>query len=298
MSSDAHLAITVDGLTVEVSHPDKVLFGESGITKGDLAHYYAEIGPTMLPHVRDRPMTLVRYPNGLGGESFFQKHTPKHYPDWIPRVELVKKGGVIAHSVVEHPAALVYFAQQNVITPHIGLARRSDLQSPDLFVVDLDPSSEDLRQVRRVALGVKSALERAGLVPFVQLTGSKGLHIVAPLADGPGATWANAQSFGRAVSTLLLDEFPDDLTMAFSKSDRGDRIYLDMGRNNYPATFAAPYGVRAFDDAPVVTPVAWDELDDPDFDPRRYTIATIFDRLRAHGDPWADMAAAARPLPA
>jgi bifunctional non-homologous end joining protein LigD len=297
VATTEHLAITVDGVTVEVSNPDKVLFGASGITKADLASYYASIAPVMLPHVRDRPMTLVRYPNGLGGQSFFQKHTPKHYPDWIPRVELTKKGGVIAHAVVDHPAALVYFAQQNVITPHIGLARRSNLDSPDLFVVDLDPSDDDLAKVRRVALGVKSALERAGLVPFLQLTGSKGLHIVAPLARGPGATWANAQAFGRAVSTVLLDEFPDDLTMAFSKSERGDRIYLDMGRNNYPATFAAPYGVRAFEEAPVVTPITWDEIDDPAFSPRRYTIASVFDRLAGAGDPWAEMADAARPLP-
>ncbi len=295
--ADEKLEIEVAGRTVVISHPEKVLFGGSGITKADLARYYADVAPTMLPHVRDRPMTLVRHPNGLDGESFFQKHTPKHYPDWIPRVELTKKGGVIAHAVVDHPAALVYFAQQNVITPHIGLARRPRLDTPDLFVVDLDPSTDDLDQIRRIARGVKGALERAGLVPFVQLTGSKGLHIVAPLAPGNGATWTNAQRFGRAVSTLLLEEFPDDLTMAFAKAERGDRIYLDMGRNNYPATFAAPYGVRAFEEAPVVTPVAWDELDDPDFSPRRYTIATVLDRLAAHGDPWADMADAARPLP-
>jgi bifunctional non-homologous end joining protein LigD len=304
VASSENLAVTVDGVTVEVSNPDKPLFGgesttgDSRITKGDLARYYAAIGPTMLPHVRGRPMTLVRYPNGLGGDSFFQKHTPKHYPDWIPRVELKKKGGVIHHSVVDHPAALVYFAQQNVITLHIGLARLPHLDTPDVFVVDLDPSTDDLDQVRRVALGVKDAFERAGLAPFVQLTGSKGLHIVAPLAAGPGATWANAQSFGRAVSTVLLNRFPDDLTMEFSKSERGDRIYLDMGRNNYPATFAAPYAVRAFPEAPVVTPVGWDELEDPAFHPRRYTIATVFDRLREHGDPWAGMAEAARPLPA
>ena len=297
MANGEKLEIEVDGRTVAISNPNKVLFGASGITKADLARYYAAVGPTMLPHVRDRPMTLVRYPTGLGGESFFQKHTPKHYPEWIPRVELTKKGGVIAHAVVDHPAALVYFAQQNVITPHIGLARRPNLDTPDLFVVDLDPSTGDLDQIRRIAFGVKDALQRAGLVPFVQLTGSKGLHIVAPLAQGPGATWANAQEFGRAVSTLLLSQYPDDLTMAFAKAERGDRIYLDMGRNNYPATFAAPYGVRAFEEAPVVTPVEWDELDDPAFNPRRYTITTVLQRLDERGDPWTGLAESARPLP-
>ena len=292
MAVSPKLDVTVDGITVTVSNPDKVLFPRSGITKADLARYYAAVSPTMVPHVRDRPMTLVRHPNGLDGESFFQKHTPKHYPEWIPRVELAKKGGVIEHSVVEHPAALVYFAQQNMITPHIGLARRSDLDHPDLFVIDLDPSVDDFDQIRRVAIGVRAALDRAGLVPFVQLTGSKGLHIVAPLT--PTAPWSETQRFGRALSSVLLAQFPDDLTMEFTKAERGDRIYLDMGRNNYPATFAAPYAVRAFEGAPVVTPIDWAELDDAEITAQRYTINTVLDRLEARGDPWADMASSAR----
>lgn len=287
--------ITVDGFTVTVTSPDKVLFGPSGITKGDLAHYYERIGPIMFPHVRDRPITLVRNPDGIGEKGFFQKNTPDHYPDWIPRVDLDKKDGVINHSVVDHPAALVYFAQQNAITPHIGLARGDDLDHPDLFVVDLDPSVDDFGQVRRVAHGVRDAMAGVGLVPFVQLTGSKGIHIVAPLDTS--ATWADAERFGHALSSLLMQRFPDDLTMEFSKAERGDRIYLDMARNAYHATIAAPYGVRPFETAPVTTPVDWAELDDPDLTSRRYTIATVFDRLDAHGDAWAGMGDAARALP-
>lgn len=295
MSDGSTVEVEVDGIPVAVSHPDKVLFGASGITKLDLARYYAAVGPTMMPHVRDRPITLVRHPNGLEGESFFQKNAPKHYPDWIPRIELKKKGGVTRHCVVDHPAALVYFAQQNVITPHIGLGRRGSLDTPDLFVIDLDPSTDDFDAIRRVALGVKGALERANLVPFVQLTGSKGLHIVAPLS-APTA-WSEVQNFGRAVSTLLMSEFPNDLTMEFSKAERGGRIYLDMGRNSYLATFAAPYGVRAFEHAPVVTPIEWAELDEPGLTARRYTLTTVLDRLASTGDPWATMDASARPLP-
>lgn len=295
MAAGDTLEIEVGDITVAISHPDKILFPRSGITKADLARYYAAVGPTMLDHVRDRPVTLVRYPNGLDGDGFFQKNTPRHYPDWIPRVELKKKGGVVRHCVVNHPAALVYFAQQNVITPHIGLARRHELDHPSLFVVDLDPSKDDFDQIRRVTIGVKAALEQAGLMPFLQLTGSKGVHIVAPLE--PSGTWADAQRFGRALSTLLMEVFPDDLTMEFSKSERGDRIYLDMGRNNYQATFAAPYGVRAFGEAPVATPIAWSELDDPEIGARRYTINTVLDRISTGGDAWADMANAARPLP-
>jgi bifunctional non-homologous end joining protein LigD len=293
--AEAGLEIMVDGRTVTVSNPDKLLFPRSGITKADLARYYRDIGPVMVGHVGHRPVTLVRHPNGIESIGFFQKNTPDHYPDWIPRVELAKKGGVVRHCVVTHPAALVYFAQQNVITPHIGLATVDNLDRPDRFVVDLDPSTPDFEQLRRVAQGVRRGLEQAGLVPFVQLTGSKGLHVVAPLAGT--APWSEVGRFGRALSTMLLQRFPNDLTMEFSKSERGDRIYLDMGRNNYQSTMAAPYGVRAYESAPVVTPVEWDELDDPAFDPRRYTITSVLDRLADRGDPWASMPDSARPLP-
>ncbi len=292
----AKLAITVDGRTVSVSNPDKLLFPRSGVSKADLARYYERIGAVMVPYVRNRPVTLVRYPTGIEGEGFFQKNTPDHYPDWIPRVELEKKGGVVRHCVVDHPAALVYFAQQNVITPHIGLAPIDRLDRPDLFVVDLDPSQDDFDQLRRVAVGVREALERAGLEAFVQLTGSKGIHVLTPL--GGDDDWDDAQRFGRALASLLLDRFPDDLTTEFSKAERGDRIYLDMARNNYQATIAAPYGIRAIEGAPVVTPIDWSELDEPETTARRYDIHTVFERLERRGDPWADMAAAARPLPA
>lgn len=303
--SDTGLEITVEGRTVLVSNPDKVLFPGSGITKSgistagitkaDLARYYQAVGPIMVRHVGNRPITLVRYPSGIESKGFFQKNTPDHYPEWIPRVELVKKGGMVRHCVVTHPAALVYFAQQNVITPHIGLATVDSLDCPDRFVVDLDPSRHDFDQMRRVAHGTRAALERAGLVPFVQLTGSKGVHIVAPLTAT--AAWSDVGRFGRALSTILLQQFPDDLTMEFSKSERGDRIYLDMGRNNYQSTMAAPYGVRPYENAPVATPIDWDELDDPDLDARRYTITTVLDRLTSRGDAWETMAASARPLP-
>ncbi len=137
--ADERMPIECAGRVIEVSNPGKALFVDSGITKGELARYYGRIGATMLPHVSGRPLTLVRYPKGIGSSGFFQKHTPDHYPEWIRRVELTKKGGVIRHAVVHDTAALVYFAQQNMITPHIGLARAGRLDRPDRFVVDLDP---------------------------------------------------------------------------------------------------------------------------------------------------------------
>ncbi len=272
-----------------------MLFPDSGLTKSDLARYYRAVGPIMLPHVVGRPVTLVRHPKGIGSKGFFQKHTPDHYPDWIPRVELAKRGGTVNHAVIDTPAALVYFAQQNVITPHIGLAPVSSLRTPDLLVVDLDPSTDDFDRVRAVAHGVRRALEQAGLTPFVQLTGSKGVHIVTPLT--PTADYRVVRRFTGALAARLVERFPDDVTTEFHKADRAGRIYLDLGRNTYQATFAAPYGVRAVDEAAVATPVTWDELDESGTHPRRFTLATVPDRLATRGDPWADLRAAARPVP-
>ena len=294
------LRLTVDEHTIEVSNPDKVLLPpEAGLTKADLARYYEAVGPTMLPHVTGRPVTLVRHPKGIDGDGFFQKHTPDHYPDWIPRVELKKRNGTVKHAVVDTPAALVYFAQQNVITPHIGLAPITALRKPDLVVVDLDPPDTeqgfDLARLRRVAHGVREGMVQAGLVPFLQLTGSKGVHVVAPLV--PEADYRVVRKFTQALTTLLVDRFGDDVTTEFHKAERGDRIYLDMARNTYQATFAAPYGVRAIEGAPVVTPITWDELDDPDMHPRRFTLATMPDRLATVGDPWVAMRESARPVP-
>ena len=293
--AEGTLDISVDGRTVTVSNPEKVLFPESGITKADLAGYYADIADVMVPLVRDRPITLVRHPSGITSKGFFQKNTPDHYPDWIPRGDLKKKGGVVQHSVVTEAAALVYFAQQNVITPHIGLARVDSLAAPDLFAIDLDPSTDDFDQVRMVAIATKELMERAGMRPFIQLTGSKGVHVLTPLASA--TSWADVNRFGRAFATKLLERFPDDLTMEFSKSDRGDRIYLDMGRNNYQSTIAAPYAVRAFEGGPVVTPISWEELAEPETTARRYTISTVGRRLAERGDPWVDIGSSARPLP-
>ena len=273
--------IYIDGHEIEISHPDRIVFPDAGITKLQVAEYYAAMGQTMLPHVRDRAMTLTRYPEGISGEGFFQKATPSYFPEWIPRCELPKKGGVVHYPVVTTTAALVYFAQQNVITPHVPLNRIDDLPHPDRFVVDLDPSTDDFDQVRRFARLIGALLEQAGLVPFVQTTGSKGLHVVAPLDRS--ADWSGVQRFASAIAGHLLDEHPEELTQEFSKSNRGDRIYLDLGRNTPMATMVAPYGVRAIEGAPVATPIEWDEVDDPELTPRRYTIGDVVGRL----DPWA-----------
>ncbi|MDY7099813.1 MAG: ATP-dependent DNA ligase [Actinomycetota bacterium] len=258
--------ISVDGIDVEVSHPDKELFGDGGATKGDLARYYARVGSTMVAHTAGRPLTMVRHPNGIGGKGFFQKDAPDYFPDWIERVELDKKGGHVNHVVA------------------------------DRFVVDLDPSTDEFDRVRRAAQAVADLFEEIGLRPYVQTTGSSGLHVVTPL-DRSG-DYGDAQRFAGGLAHVLLERHPDDLTTEFHKKKRGDRIYLDLGRNGYAATMAAPYGVRPKPNAPVATPIDWDEVDDPDLGPRRYTITNVFDRLDAHGDPWADIDDHAEPIAA
>lgn len=279
--------VSVGGIDVDVSHPDKELFGEGGATKGDLARYYAEVGPTMVVHTAGRPLTMVRHPNGIGGKGFFQKEAPDYFPDWIPRVELDKKGGHVHHVVADRPATFVYLAQQNMITPHVGLARSDALHHPDRYVVDLDPSTDEFDRVRHAALRIAELFEDLGLRPYVQTTGSSGLHVVTPLDRS--ADYGAAQRFSAGLAHVLTERHPDELTTEFHKAKRGDRIYLDLGRNGYAATMSAPYGVRPKPHAPVATPIDWDEVDDEELGPRRYTIESVLDRLAAHGDPWADI---------
>lgn len=279
--------VDIDGRSIRVSHPDKLLFPESGIAKIDLARYYAAVGDALVRHTSERPLTMVRHPDGIGAGGFFQKAAAKYFPDWIPRVAMQTKDGSTRHAVANEAATLVYLAQQNMITPHVGLARRDDLRRPDRFVVDLDPSVDDLAQVKRMALAVADLLRSIDLEPFVQTTGSKGFHVVVALDRE--ATYEAVGRFAGTIGTVLLGEHPDDLTSEFSKAERGDRIYLDLGRNGYAATMVAPYGVRAYEGAPVATPVTWDELRSDDVTPRSFTIADVPERLGASGDPWADL---------
>ena len=270
-----------------ITHPEKVLFPDDGITKGALAAYYEAIAGIMLPHIRGRPITMERYPSGIGRKGFIQKDVSKGFPAWLERVEVPKKDGTVHHPLARDARSLLWLANQNCITPHVWTSRAPDLFHPDICVFDLDPSRDDPDALRGAALALRDLLDELGLQSWVKTSGSKGFHIVVPL-DGK-ADFGAVHQFANTVGTVLVSRHPTRLTQEFSKSDRGGRILVDTGRNGYSATFAAAYAVRAKPGAPISAPCTWEEVQDGKVHPQTFTIRTIADRIAAVGDLWADM---------
>jgi bifunctional non-homologous end joining protein LigD len=278
-----------------ITHPDKVLFPDDGITKGELAEYYASVASAMLPHLRKRPVTMERFPNGIGAGGFLQKNLAKGFPEWLERAEAPKKGGVVHYPLINDARSLEWMANQNCVTPHVWGSRSPKLYQPDVCVFDLDPSAEDEPEALRAAtLAVREVLAELDLPSWVKTSGSKGFHIVVPLDATLG--FDEVAAFTAAVGKVLVDRDPKRLTLEFSKADRGGRIYVDTGRNGYSATFAAAYAVRSKPAAPVSAPCTWEEVEAGAVGPRTFTLRLMPARLREVGDLWADMPRHARSL--
>ncbi|HJZ74759.1 MAG TPA: non-homologous end-joining DNA ligase [Vicinamibacterales bacterium] len=278
-----------------ITHPDKVLFPDDGITKGDLAGYYEAIAPALVPHIRNRPVTMERYPSGIRAKGFWQKDVSRGFPDWLERVAVPKKDGTVHHPLVTDVRSLLWVVNQNTITPHVWVTRAPKLYYPDLCVFDLDPSRDDEPEVlRRTALSLRDLLAELGLPSLVKTSGSKGFHIVVPL-DGEART-DDVERFAHGVGRLMIARDPQHLTQEFSKVDRNGRIFVDTGRNGWSATFAAAYAVRARPGAPVSAPCTWDEVEQGEVGPRTFTLRTMPGRFAIVGDLWSQMASSGRSL--
>jgi len=280
-------SIKVDRHLIAVSHLDKILFAPSKISKGDLINYYLKIAPYLIPYAKDHPLTMVRYPEGIKGEGFYQKDAPDYFPKWIKRIEVKKKDEGITHYVVcNNAATLVYLANQNCITPHLWLSKVDALDYPDRMIFDIDPSTKDFTLVRQTAWLVRETLEYLGLGCFVMTTGSNGLHVVVPL--NRRASFEQVRNFAHSLAEYLAAEFPEMITIELSKKKRGKKVFLDYLRNGFGATAVCPYAVRPKPGAPVATPLAWDELKDKKLTSQEYNIKNIFKRLDTYEDPWQD----------
>jgi len=273
--------------TVTITHPEKVLFPANGITKGEVAEYYRLVAPFMVPHIARRPLTLERFHRGIGEKGFFQKSVTKGFPAWLERVAVPKKDGVVHHPLITDTAGLLWLANQNCITPHVWTSRDPDLLHPDLLVFDLDPSEEDDDALRAATLLVRDALAELGLGSRVKTTGSKGFHVVVPLDRS--ADYNECARFAHGLGHALVGRYPQTFTQEFFKADRGRRILLDTGRNEYHATFAAPYALRALAGAPVSAPCTWDEIERGEVGPRSFTLRGMPDRVREVGDLWLEL---------
>jgi bifunctional non-homologous end joining protein LigD len=283
--------VRAGGITVALTNAGKVLFPDTGLTKGDLAGYYRHVAPRMLPFLRGRPLSMERYPDGIDGERIVQKNVPRYFPDWVTRTPVRKQGGTLRQVVCDKQATLVYLANQACIEMHVLLSRISDLDRPDQLVFDLDPPDDGrFGDVRKLAGGLRELLEdELGLTAFVKTTGGKGVHVHVPLRASDD--FDAARRFARRVSEVLAARNPDLVTVEPRKESRGGRIYADIMRNAYAQTAVAPYSVRARPGAPVATPLRWEELQDSELSPHQFTVRTIPGRLERLGrsDPWSGM---------
>jgi bifunctional non-homologous end joining protein LigD len=281
-------------VSAPISHPDKVLFPDSGITKGELAAYYEEIAPLMLPHIAGRPITMERFPAGIDKKGFIQKDVSKGFPEWLQRVEVEKQDGTIHYPLAADTRSLLWLANQNCVTPHVWTSRLPKLERPDLCVFDLDPSRDDAQPMRAAALAVRDLLAELGLPSFVKTSGSKGFHIVVPL-DGE-ADFETVWRFAHGAGAVLVKRHPDRFTQEFIKADRGGRIFVDTGRNGHGATCAAVYAVRPKPEAPVSAPCTWQEIERELVAPRTFTLRTMAARVAEVSDLWREMSEHRRSL--
>jgi bifunctional non-homologous end joining protein LigD len=287
----------IDGHQITISNPDKVMFPADGITKGDLVQYYQRVAERMLPHVRGRPLHMNRFPDGIGRIAIQQKRIPDSFPQWITRATVdLHRGGTITHAVIDNAATLVYLANYNMITAHVWASRIEAIGSPDQLIFDLDPSDDDFTLVRETALKLKAMLEEMKLVCIVKVTGSRGLHVIAPITVGP--SFEEVHLFADYVAQRMTASDPDHLTTEFLKDSRQGRLFIDVNRNAYAQTIVAAYAVRARRGAPLAVPVAWSEVERKDLRPDGVTIRTVWDWLADRDDPWARIDDLRRPLPA
>ena len=278
---------------VRVSSPDKVLFPQIGLTKAGLAEYYARVSEFSLPHLRGRPLNLDVYPQGVEADGFFQQHASRWFPDWVDRVRVPKREGSVEHVVANRADTLVYLAGQNTVTLHTWPSRADQLDRPDRLVFDLDPPEGDFTRARRAARVLGDLLRELALEPFAMVTGSKGIHVVAPIQRRQ--SFPEARDLARGVAEVLVAREGELVTSEWMKDKRSGRILVDV-RATRGMSVVAPYSVRPRAKAPVATPVHWEELSDRRLAPGRWTVSSVFERLDREGDAWTGIAAAARAL--
>lgn len=271
---------------VRITRPGKVLLPPE-ITKLDLAGYYESVAEAMLAHIARRPLNLERYPDGIDGERIIQQRAGGYFPDWIARVEVPAAKGKVEHVMARDAATLVYLAGQACITLHPWLSRDDRLDRPDRLIIDLDPSRDAPDEVRRAARLIGALLRELELQPWVMTSGSRGYHVVVALRRR--AAFEPVREFARLFAELAATREPALFTTEQRKAKRGARILIDVMRNAYGHTSVAPYAVRARPDAPVATPLHWEELEERRTHPQRWTLRTVPDRLKQDGDPWREL---------
>jgi len=296
--AEQRVSAKVGSRTLSLSNLDKVLWPKDGYTKGDLIEYYERVAPYALPHLKGRPLTLQRYPNGIDAQAFFEKQIPRGTPDWAGRVTVLTPGGSrsqVTFVVCNDAPTLVYLANLATIVLHVWTSRMPALEEPDFVIFDLDPGEKcTLKTLASVALAIRELLGEIGLRPLVKTTGGYGVHVVVPL--GPGYSYDTAKVFAEIVARRAAAQLGDSTTLQRTVAKRPqDAVYIDYVQVGQGKTIVAPYSVRARDGAPVSTPLHWSEVEA--YARRRagplpadvfaaLSMATTPKRLEREGDLW------------
>ena len=272
---------------VTITHPDRVVYPEAGVTKAELAEHFARVAPLLLPHTAGRPLALIRCPEGFAKECFFQKHWPGSPPPAIDTVPIRQSEGVRRHVVIHDVEGLIALVQWGVMEIHTWGSRADDPERPDRIVFDLDPDPAiTWQEVKEAAAGVRGLLEGLGLASWLKTSGGKGLHVVVPIARR--SSWDEVSAFARAVAEHMQAEFPDRFIAKATKSARRGLIFVDWLRNTRGATAIAPWSTRAREAAGVSVPIPWSRLDKLRAGDE-YTLLSIRARPPQGGDPWKEM---------
>ncbi|MGF9756498.1 non-homologous end-joining DNA ligase [Microvirga sp. 0TCS3.31] len=295
-SSKATTSADIEVAGVRLTHPERVLWEDQGVTKQELAEFYLDIGDWLLPHLVDRPLTLIRCPGGAEKKCFVQRHSWAGMSDHIHRTTIPDNSGTQEALTVADIQGVIALVQSGVLEMHVWGATLADLERPDRLILDLDPGEGvEWPRVIEGAVAVRERLKALGLESFVKTTGGKGLHVVVPLK--PKATWNEALAFSRGIAEAMAADEPDRYTTTSVKQEREGRIFIDYLRNNREASAVAPYSTRSRPGAPVATPIAWEELS-PNLRPNGFTVENLGKRLTSlRKDPWAGIGKIDQVLP-
>jgi DNA ligase D len=278
--------VQVAGRDVTVTNRDKVYFPKAGLTKGDLVEYYVDVAPCVLPHARRRVMQMLRYPNGVDGEFFYQKRVPVPHPDWLETYTILFPSGRTADfPVVNDAAALAWIANLGCIDLHTWSSRIDDVERPDYLLIDLDPRGGDpWAHVRTIALVVKDVMDELGLDSWPKTSGSTGIHILAPIV--PELPFPEVRRFAKAFAQEVERRVPDIATTTWKVADRTG-VFVDFGQNARDRTIASAYSIRPTQDARASAPLRWDEV--AAVEAADFTLTTMRARIDAVGDLMAGM---------
>ncbi len=284
--SEKKKEITIDGHSFQIKRLDKVLFPETGITKGEIIDYYEKISETFLRHAANRPVSMHRFPDGIKDENFYQKDRPDYFPDWIESIELEKEDGTVDQVLCNDKATLIYLADQACITIHTWLSKADKVKHPDKIVFDLDPPSEDAFElVKEGAQTIHEYMkEEFSMDSFLMTTGSRGIHVVVPIEPEYG--FDTVREFSKKIADNVAKMKPSKFTTKVRKAKREGRLFIDYLRMAWAQTSVTPYSVRGIEGAPIATPLQWKELEDSSLTAQTYTISNIFRRLGQMDDPW------------